>query len=142
MMKSKDMLFYLKKSKDIERFDLSLKKMLSLTNIVLCRDDLEQIIWSRDVYLSEHKIIDFSYNNLVKSVELAVQYENTYKKDMIELSIDIMEIFYYVRLANPITCSDEEIIEHLEHQLAVYDGDIDILRGYYENYAVLEGRKE
>lgn len=104
--------------------------------------DVENLLVERNQLFLENHLIDFALDNVVYLAEEILSGEIWDKRDFLEKLADIMEIFYYLRGQENQAISDDELIEGIGKAANFYEGNMDRVKGYFEDHSFLEVEDE
>ena len=103
--------------------------------LVLSKEDVDEIINSRNDTLKYYERIELDIDVTKKIIENLYTSQYTYKDDYVELINDIQEIFYYLKNETLDEISDIEVIEILDKFYNECSGRIDIIQEESEGSA-------
>ncbi|WP_265456975.1 DUF6323 family protein [Enterococcus sp. HY326] len=104
----------------------------------LTKGETAEILTERDTFLIENQLIDFSFDNLFFMTEV-VSTQPLYSKAAFRVQLaGFQEIFYYLRGLENGTVSDEEIVEKISAVSNYFEGDLEFVKGYFEDHPSLD----
>lgn len=113
-----------------------INQLLQLNNqsFRLTAADVETVLDNRNQTLKDHHLIDFSLSNTLHFMEQAAQERRMTKRDYLTMVEVLQESFYYLHSLHP--AEDEVLWEKLQEIYEKFDGNLEYLQGYIEDFPV------
>lgn len=96
--------------------------------------EVANLLEQRKQILLDNHLIDFSLENLLFMTEYLSDDLTLTQSGLVSNLLDCQEIFYYLRMTGNSGVSDEVISEKLFTVYADCQGDLNQVRGYFEDY--------
>ncbi|MGM0241086.1 DUF6323 family protein [Enterococcus sp. AZ103] len=122
----------------IKKVEDELNQLTVKKGFALQAAEVENLLVERNQLFLENHLIDFGLDNVIYLAEEILREEVWGKRDFLEKLADVMEIFYYLRGNENQSISDDELIEGIGKVAAFYEGNMDRVKGYFEDHSFLE----
>lgn len=114
---------------------LELNKKSQIYGLTLNKEDVKEIITSRNDTLKSYGRIELNIDVTKKIIEVLYESQYTDKDDYVESINDLQEIFYYLKNETLDQISDVEIIEIIDEFYNKCSGRIDVVQEKCEAFA-------
>lgn len=106
-------------------------------SFALSTTDVKQVLDNRKQALVDHHLIDFSLDNTLHLMEQAAKQQRMSKSEYLNMVEVLQESFYYLHSIQPI--EDEALWEMIWEIYQKFDGNLEYLQGYIEDFPDLKG---
>lgn len=104
----------------------------------LTLQEAEQMLEKRDEIMQENHLIDFAYGNLFELARL-LQDDQLTKRMLLERIGELEEVFYYLQTVQTYPVEDQAIIEKIAEVYQQFAGDLEFVKGYFEDHPMIGG---
>lgn len=106
-------------------------------SFALSTTDVKQVLDNRKQALVDHHLIDFSLDNTLHMMEQAAKEQRMSKSEYLNMVEVLQESFYYLHSLQPV--EDEALWEMIWEIYQKFDGNLEYLQGYIEDFPGLKG---
>ncbi|GCF92602.1 hypothetical protein NRIC_04930 [Enterococcus florum] len=93
--------------------------------------DVEELLEHRKAVLEENYLIDFSLKNTIRLLMRTAAQERFTKQEYLQKIEDLQEVFYYLHSLQ--FAEDEVLMERIFEVYHRFEGDVEYLKGYFED---------
>lgn len=115
-----------------------LNQRIGKESMQLSAQEVVGLLKVRNQLLQEHQLIDFSTQNLIRITEKISTAAIYTKREFLDVLTDWQEIFYYLHTVKGRSADDEEILEEIWRVYQAGDGDMEFVKGYFEDEPQLD----